>query len=285
MANDSDTTPIRQQYLDIKSQYPDAILFFRLGDFYETFDEDAKIASRELDIVLTARNVAKGKKIPMAGIPHHAAENYIGRLIERGYHVAICEQVGDGPVKGLFPREVVRVVTPGTVVEPGLLPGDANNYLVAVLEEGGEIGVGYVDITTGEFAATQFSAADSGEGVRQEVRRLEPAELLHPESFHVSLSEGIHRTPWPDWRFTLDRTTGGLQDHFCVASLDGFGLAGKPLATRAAGAILDYLGETQQPTVSLLDDIHTYSIDEFMVLDAATRRNLELTETLRRGEH
>ena len=133
MVNNAKHSPVRQQYLEIKRQYPDAILFFRLGDFYETFDQDAEITARELDIVLTSRSVAKGVRVPMAGIPHHAAENYLSRLIERGYHVAICEQVGDQPVKGLFARQVTRVVTPGTVVEPGLLPGDANNYLVSVV--------------------------------------------------------------------------------------------------------------------------------------------------------
>src|SRR4030043_364306 len=128
-----DISPVRQQYLEVKRQYPDAILFFRLGDFYETFDADAEIASRELDIVLTSRSVAKGTRVPMAGIPDHAAENYLARLIERGYHVAICEQMGAQPVKGLFPRQVVRVVTPGTVFEPGLLQGDANNYLACIV--------------------------------------------------------------------------------------------------------------------------------------------------------
>ena len=166
MSKKDQVSPIRKQYLDIKRQYPDAILFFRLGDFYETFDKDAEITAKELDIVLTSRNVAKGVRVPMAGIPHHAAENYLARLIERGYHVAICEQVGDQPVKGLFPRQVTRVVTPGTIVEPGLLPGDSNNYLVSVLidrtvtveEEGpnarGRAGIAYVDITTGEFSTT-----------------------------------------------------------------------------------------------------------------------------------
>src|SRR5512147_1177015 len=156
MSNE-DITPIRKQYLEIKRQYPDAILFFRLGDFYETFDQDAELAARELDIVLTSRNVAKGSRVPMAGIPHHAAENYLARLIERGYHVAICEQVGDTPVRGLFPRQVVRVVTPGTVVEPGLLQGDANNYLAAVVMEtppagthSGSAALAFADITTGE---------------------------------------------------------------------------------------------------------------------------------------
>jgi len=131
MARSQGVTPIRKQYLEIKSQYPDTILFFRLGDFYETFDQDAETASRELDIVLTSRNVAKGVRIPMAGIPYHAVENYLSKLIDKGYHVAICDQVGDQPVNGLVPRKVTRVVTPGTVVEPGLLPGDANNYLAS----------------------------------------------------------------------------------------------------------------------------------------------------------
>ena len=185
---DDEITPIRQQYLEIKRQYPDAILFFRLGDFYETFDQDAETASRELDIVLTSRNVAKGVRVPMAGIPYHAVENYLARLIEKGYHVAICEQVGEQPVKGLFPREVVRVVTPGTVVEPGLLPGDANNYLACVVLDapaasaGSRAGVAYVDITTGEFAATELRWRMSGSTLRAELTRLRPAEVLHPDA-------------------------------------------------------------------------------------------------------
>ena len=155
-----DVTPIRQQYLEIKRQYPEAILFFRLGDFYETFDQDAETASRELDIVLTSRSVAKGMRIPMAGIPYHAVENYLARLIEKGYHVAICEQIGDQPLKGIFPRQVVRVVTPGTIIEPGLLHGDRNNYLVGVFVAENRAGVAYVDITTGEFAVTELEGED-----------------------------------------------------------------------------------------------------------------------------
>ena len=150
-----DVTPIRQQYLEIKRQYPNAILFFRLGDFYETFDQDAETAARELDIVLTSRPIGKGLRAPLAGIPYHAVENYLSRLIEKGYHVAICEQVGDQPTKGIFPRRVVRVVTPGTIVEPGLLPGDANNYLASIVIDDGRAGIAYVDITTGEFAVTE----------------------------------------------------------------------------------------------------------------------------------
>src|SRR5512137_2461594 len=137
-----DVTPIRQQYLEIKRQHPDAILFFRLGDFYETFDQDAQTVSRELDIVLTSRPIGKGIRAPLAGIPYHAVENYLSRLIEKGYHVAICEQLGEQPVKGIFPRKVIRVVTPGTIVEPGLLPGDGNNYLAAIVLEAGAPDVG-----------------------------------------------------------------------------------------------------------------------------------------------
>src|SRR5512138_1115510 len=144
-----DVTPIRQQYLEIKRQYPNAILFFRLGDFYETFDQDAEIAARELDIVLTGRNVARGARVPMAGIPFHAVDNYLSRLIDKGYHVAICEQVGDQPQKGLFARQVTRVVTPGTIIEPGLLQGDRNNYLVSLSMDEDRAGIAYVDITTG----------------------------------------------------------------------------------------------------------------------------------------
>src|SRR5512139_1313957 len=181
MSATEDISPIRKQYLEIKRHYPDTILFFRLGDFYETFDQDAETASRELDIVLTSRNVAKGSRVPMAGIPHHAVENYLARLIEKGFHVAICEQVGDQPTHGLFPRKVVRVVTPGTVVEPGLLPGDANNYLACyIAQEGGNgeerLGVAYVDITTGEFAATELSGSDLHAILRAELSRLQPAE-------------------------------------------------------------------------------------------------------------
>jgi len=283
-----DITPIRKQYLEIKRQYPDTIVFFRLGDFYETFDQDAETAARELDIVLTSRPVAKGVRTPMAGIPHHAAENYLARLIEKGYHVAICEQVGDQPIRGLFPRKVVRVVTPGTVVEPGLLPGDANNYLVCVsfgeeTDDDGHAGVAYVDITTGEFAVTELGGEDLWVVLRAELTRLHPAEILYPES--IKLPEGIpgHATAIPVWRFEPTRCRDVLLRHFQVAALDGFGLRGLPLATSAAGAILQYLNETQPSAMQLLTSLNTYSLAEFMVLDAATRRNLELTETLRGG--
>jgi len=285
-----DVTPIRQQYLEIKREYPNAILFFRLGDFYETFDQDAEITSRELDIVLTSRNVAKGSRIPMAGIPYHAVENYLSRLIEKGFHVAICEQVGDQPVKGLFPREVVRVVTPGTIVEPALLRGDANNYLACIFILEQRAGIAYVDITTGEFSATELAAAqeDSQANIysllRAELIRLKPAEILLPEQLSFPENLPGHLTTWPGWRFETGRCQETLLAHFKAAALDGFGLRGMPLAVRTAGAILQYLKDTQPTALKLLNGLSTYSLNDFMTLDAATRRNLELTETLRGGE-
>ncbi|HEX2991801.1 MAG TPA: DNA mismatch repair protein MutS, partial [Anaerolineales bacterium] len=275
MPND-DVTPSRQQYLDIKKEHPNTILFFRLGDFYETFDEDAEITARELDIVLTSRPVGKGVRVPLAGIPYHAVENYLARLIEKGYHVAICEQVGETPVKGLFPRKVVRVVTPGTVTEPGLLPGDSNNYLASILVDEKAAAIAYADITTGEFAVTELPI----EALRAELTRLHPAEIILPD--HQTLNDGLqsHQTPYPAWRFEPGKCTETLLAHFNTSTLDGFGLKHHSLAVRAAGAILQYLKETQPDSLTLLTGLRSYSIDEFMTLDAATRRNLELDETL-----
>jgi DNA mismatch repair protein MutS len=277
-------TPLRQQYLDIKKQHPDAIVFFRLGDFYETFDEDAKITSRELDIVLTSRPVSKGVRVPMAGIPHHAAENYLSRLIDKGYHVAICEQVSDEPENGLVPREVVRVVTPGTVVEPGLLRQQQNNYLATAFYQDNRAGIAYVDISTGEFAATEIAGKDILNQIRSEFYRLNPKEILWPESLPQPDNFPGYLSSYESWHFELGRCTDLLEEHFEVASLDGFGLRGKPMAVRTAGAILAYLEDTQRQSLKLLNDLSTYTLDEFMVLDAETRRNLELTETIRTGK-
>ena len=279
-----DVTPIRQQYLDIKKQYPDAILFFRLGDFYETFDDDAHITSRELDIVLTSRNVAKGNRVPMAGIPYHAAENYLSRLIDKGYHVAICEQVGEQPAKGIFPREVVRVVTPGTVIEPGLLNSHENNFLAAARMEGNQFSVAYADITTGEFAVTQIESVDPLTDLRSELARLNPVEILLPESLKLNGSLTGSLTTMPDWRFETGRCREILLRKMEVSTLDGFGLEGLPLAIQTSGMILQYLEQTQPSAIALLKGLATYNTSEFMVLDAATRRNLELTETIRHGD-
>ncbi len=274
-------TPLRRQYLDIKGQYPDSIVFFRLGDFYETFDEDAKTTSRELDIVLTSRPVSKGIRVPMAGIPHHALNNYLSRLINKGFHVAICEQVSDVPENGLVPREVVRVVTPGTIMEPDLLQQQSNNYLVTVFFQDNHAGIAYVDISTGEFSTTELTGKAIRDQIRSELFRLNPSEILWPDSLPNIESLPGHRSTYESWHFELGRCTESLLEHFGVKSLDGFGLRGKPMAIRAAGAVLAYLGETQRQSLKLLKSLSTYTLDEFMVLDAETRRNLELTETIR----
>jgi DNA mismatch repair protein MutS len=278
-----DVTPIRQQYLDIKKKYPDAILFFRLGDFYETFDADAETTSRELDIVLTSRNVAKGMRIPMAGIPYHAAENYLSRLIERGYHVAICEQVGEQPLKGLFPREVTRVVTPGTLLEPSLLKGDRNNYLASLFATHDSAGLAYTDISTGEFATTEWIGQDYLTRVRAELARLQPSEVILPVDCPVADQITYHKTTLPPWRFETGRAQEALKKQLQASTLDGFGLRGMQPAIQAAGALLQYLQDTQPAALQLLTSIHTYQLDSSMLLDVSTRRNLELTETIRGG--
>ena len=282
-----DLTPIRRQYLEIKRDYPGTILFFRLGDFYETFDEDAEITARELDIMLTSRPIGKGQRVPLAGIPYHAVDNYVARLMHKGYHVAICEQVGVEPVGGLFPRKVVRVVTPGTIIEPGLLQGDANNYLACVVVSeplpgssvhGPELAsVAYADVTTGEFAVTELAL----DAVSAELSRLRPAEIIHPDGQRLPETFSTHLTPWPPWRFEQGKCEQALLSQFKAATLDGFGLRGHGLATRAAGAVVQYLETTQPDALRLLRGLRTYELGEFMVLDGPTRRNLELDETLR----
>ncbi len=279
-----DITPIRKQYLEIKKQYPDSIVFFRLGDFYETFDRDAETTSRELDIVLTSRNVAKGMRIPMAGIPYHAVENYLGRLINKGFHVAIAEQIGEPTGKGLVHREVVRVITPGTVVEPSLLKNDWNNYLVSAIIAENHLGIAYVDITTGEFYCSEMTSNDPIIDLRTELTRLNPAEVLIPESLRIQNEIVGHITTLANWHFELIRCEENLRQQFNTTTLDGFGVAGFPNAIRAAGAIIDYLQDTQPTALKLLSNLSIYSTSEFMNLDAATRRNLELTETIRKNE-
>ena len=277
---ETNATPIRQQYLDIKKNYPDAILFFRLGDFYETFDEDAEITSRELDIVLTGRNVAKGQKVPMAGIPYHAADNYISRLIEKGYHVAICEQIGEQPQKGIFPREVIRLVTPGTIIEPGLIKNEKNNYLVSVFIQENTAGLAFLDISTGEIGVSHFNDNEFHNRLNAEISRIHPSEILLPESIHLPFAEQYHVTSLQDWKFELGRSEQLLKTQFHVASLDGFGLKNKPAAVAALGAILGYVKESDPQAMALFTDLNFYAIEDHMVLDEATRRNLELTETI-----
>ncbi|MBQ6510057.1 MAG: DNA mismatch repair protein MutS [Flexilinea sp.] len=274
-------SPSRQQYLDIKKQYPDAILFFRLGDFYETFDEDAEITSRELDLVLTSKSFGNNQRVPMAGIPYHAVENYLARMIEKGYHVAICEQMGNQAVNGLFPREVIRIVTPGTLIEPGLLRKDTNNYLMSAFVSGNILGIAYADITTGEFYTTEIRTGRIMTDLMSEVTRLNPAEIILSDRSELDLPGSLHITRIPAVNFEPVRAANVLMDHFSVTTLDGFGLSAKSASVSAAGAIISYLNKNQANCLQLLTRISIYSLDEFMLLDSSTRRNLELTETLR----
>ena len=283
------STPVRRQYLAIKKRYPNTVVFFRLGDFYETFDEDAKLVAQVCDIVLTSRPVGKDQRVPLAGVPYHAVDGYLAKLIEAGYKVAIVEQTSDPKEsKGLVDREVVRVVTPGTVTEPSLLDERRNNFLAAVALDDGRAGLAYVDITTGEFATTQFAGEDVRRQVAQELARLQPAECLIPDKSArgedaLAQDAGAHITQWDAWRFDPDTARSALLEHFGVGSLAGFGCEGLPQAVRAAGAIVQYLQETQKTALSHLDSLMTYSTSRFMNLDAATRRNLELVAAIRTG--
>jgi len=255
----------------------DAILFFRLGDFYEMFNRDAEIASRELDLVLTGRGQEENR-MPMCGIPFHAAENYISRLIDKGYKVAICEQVEDPKAaKGVVRREVIRVVTPGTVIEANLLSEKTNNYLAAITKEKGKYGLAYADASTGEFKVT---AVDDQEKLLDEVNRVNPSEILVSD-----MLEDAFQFPIPSSRFqdTYDIETSEekLKEFFKVNSLDSFGLGAVKAAWGAAAAILDYLKETQKSTLDHINQIKPYHTSHFMFIDASTRRNLELVQTIR----
>ena len=287
-------TPVRRQYLKIKNAYPDALVLFRLGDFYETFDDDAHLASRELEITLTSRSLGKNLRIPMAGVPAHSLESYLARLIKKGHKVAICEQLTDPAAsKGLVERDVVRVVTPGTVLESSLLDQNANNYLAAVVEDGPSVGLAYVDITTGEFAATQLDL----ERLLPELQRIAPAEILIPagdalpgwvgagnaaNSSYVdpdnggSNPSGYPLTNLNPATFDLDLAGDALLSHYAIRSLEAFGCENLPLAVRAAGAIVDYLGQTYKAAKPRLASLNVYFTGAYMVLDAQTRRNLEL---------
>ncbi len=274
-------TPVRQQYLRIKRRYPSAIVLFRLGDFYETFDEDARIASRELEIVLTSREMGKGNKVPLAGIPYHALDNYLARLITRGYKVAICEQVTKpGETKGIVQREVVRLVTPGTVVEPGLLDSKKNNYLVSLVLGEEKAGIACVDITTSEFAATELPLSR----LPTELERIGPAEIIAAQSTDLSaLALAMPLTRLDDYRYEVEVARQTLLEHFGVKTLDGFGCANLPLAIGAAGAAIYYIQETQKSGLGQITGLSTYSAESYMALDVQTQRNLEIFQASRTG--
>ena len=288
------TTPLMQQYQGIKSRYPHALLLFRLGDFYELFYEDAIIAARELQITLTSRNREKGQPIPMCGVPYHAADGYIARLIRAGFKIAICDQMElPGPGKKIVRREVVRVITPGTATDGAVLEARENNFLAAVAKDAaGTLGMAYVDLSTGEFQATEFSGAGAAEALRDELQLLRPRETLLPrpqqlfETAKTSLLDGTGgvESRLDEWIFRHDYAERILREQFGVAELTGFGLDGHPQSLAAAGAIIHYLRENAArgddahcvEALRHLDGVRYYEQQNALVLDPVSVRNLEL---------
>ncbi len=269
------TTPARKQYLKIKSDHKDEILLFRMGDFYETFDEDARIISRELEIALTSREMGKGHKVPLAGIPYHALESYLTRLINRGFRVAICEQTSDpASSKGIVDREVVRIVTPGTVVEDSLLQQRANSFLMSIVMRGDEAGISVVDITTSDFLTTQLKS----DRIESEITRLSPKEILLGSEWsdRITHSSNSVTTLVDISNFDPSNSVTKIKKFFGVDTLEPFGCDHLPLATQASAAIIEYLEIHQKEALLGMTNLQTYSVDEYMVLDRQTRRNLEL---------
>ncbi len=285
--NINQLTPMMQQYVEIKKDYQDCILFYRLGDFYEMFFEDAKIASKELEITLTGKSCGLEERAPMAGIPHHSAETYINKLIKKGYKIAICEQVEDPKeAKGIVKREVVRVITPGTNFNPGSLEETKNNYLMCIVHTTNAYGVSTVDISTGDFYVTEL---DADSKLMDEINKFSPTEIISNNTLGVSsfpIEELTNRmnisSSYLESRYFDEETCYRLlKEHFHVANLNGLGLEDFTIGVIAAGALLGYLYETQKTSLSHLTRITPYLSNKFMIIDSSTRRNLELVETMR----
>ena len=277
-----------RQYHELKARYAGALLMFRLGDFYELFYEDAQVASRELDIVLTSREVGKGRRVPMCGVPHHALDTYLARLVERGHRIAICDQLEDPrTAKGLVKRDVVRVVTPGTVIEEPLLPQHTNNFLIAVAAGEGRWGLAAADLSTGEFQVTELAGERTTARLAEELSRLGPREVLvagaDAEAVRGVAGDGVHLTTLEDWKFDEAAARRRLHEHLHVVSLEAFGCAHLPLAVSAAGALLQYLKDTQFSPLAHIRRITMYATDAGVLLDASTRRNLEIVRNQRDG--
>ena len=285
-----ETTPMMQQYYKIKEKHHDAILLFRVGDFYETFGEDAKIAARELNITLTATGRGKGaaKRTPMAGVPFHAVTPYIRQLITKGYKVAICEQVWDKARKDVETREVVRLITPGTVIEDSYLEERISNYLMCVNLEDGKVGIAIVDVSTGEFLLTELEDDKSHSSLLNEIDREKPAEIILPDS--LELEHDLERdmgtctiSRYDDYYFDYKNAYTTLINHFGVISLDGFGCAELKAGITAAGAVISYLRDTQKRMLSHIKPPKTFFVSDYMVLDSVTVRNLEIFNNIRDG--
>src|SRR4030095_4244257 len=309
----SQLTPMLRQYHEIKKQYPGTLLFFRLGDFYELFFDDALIGSREMEITLTARHKERGNPVPMCGVPYHAAQGYIAKLVKKGYRVAICEQTED-PKSGakLIRREVIRVITPGTALENQLLETKQNCYLASICGSGAGMGLSVLDVSTGEFLATQFQGDSAWQRLQEQLEVFAPREIIFPNSLALlinrgpetdrtdgaktaavplsdagmrpaslsdsefSLSSESALTPLDDWIFGFDHADSLLRSQFGVTSLDGFGLTGREYAVCAAGAAIHYVNETQKVSASHLGEVNYFETNDYLGLDAAPVNNLEL---------
>lgn len=282
-------TPMMQQYFEIKENYKHCLLFFRLGDFYEMFFEDAVIASRELEITLTGKDWGQEERAPMCGVPFHSADGYIARLVEKGYKVAICEQVEDPKLaKGIVKRDVVRVITPGTVLDNAVLDERKNNYILAVYGSGAGFGISACDVSTGEFQTTEFATIQAANKILDEIARFSPAEVICNEAFlnnplanQIQEKFYLYLNDIDNRMFDFASAKETILKHFQVKSLDGYGLNKKPMAVAAAGALLWYLLETQKNQLNHISSVKYYATADFMLLDVSSRRNLELTETMR----
>ncbi len=284
----SKLTPMMQQYFEIKDQYPDHILFYRLGDFYEMFFDDAIEASRALDLTLTARNCGLEEKAPLCGVPYHASDQYLAKLIDRGFKVAICEQVEDPKLaKGLVKREVVQVLTPGTVVDPSFLEEGTNNYILSVVSETGVHALAYGDLTTGLFQTTEVSTRQK---LIDEILKVDPTEIIHPKSLDPAVLETLGRirpfytTAYHDAHFGKEAAAESVLRQFEAYALSGLGLADFSGAVRASGALVAYLEETSKTALGQFAKINYYQHADFMILDGFTRSNLELVETMRKKD-
>ncbi|MBC8543003.1 MAG: DNA mismatch repair protein MutS [Clostridia bacterium] len=277
-----------EQYLEVKKQNPGCLLFFRLGDFYEMFFDDALTASKELEITLTGRSCGQEERAPMCGVPYHAAETYIQRLIQKGYKVAICEQMEDPKLaKGIVKREITRIVTPGTNMNAESLEENKNNYICSVNRVEDVMGLAVADVTTGEFLVTELTEEEK---FWDELAKYRPTELLVSEDLknmesldfdRIAKTYSVFVNPYPNYHYQYQRCKDRILQHFKVLSLEGLGLQEMPLGATAAGALLDYLLETQKRDLGHISKLTTYSLQQYMMLDATTRRNLELTQTLR----
>jgi len=288
----AELTPMMQQYLQIKEQHKNSIVFFRLGDFYEMFFDDARLASRELEITLTGRDCGLDERAPMCGVPHHSAFFYISKLIHKGYKVAICEQVEDPTLsKGIVKREVVRVITPGTVIEEALLDEKTNNYILSLFYEEGVYGLAYADISTGELATTSITD-NKTQNIIDELVRIGPSEIfvnskcITVTNLYDDIDDrlNIKANEYNDQAFSKRNAELKIKMHFGVSGLEGLGLSENPYCARAVGALLQYLEDTQKVDMKHLDKIDIYHRDEFMILDSWTKRNLEIVETMRSKE-